>query len=687
MSDPILRLEAEGAELSVSDSGTISFRQGTTCWTNRQSLAIVHYYDRQHPRAQQVAVPWSDAVACGTPGTTSFGGRSSLTVTRSGDLSLALTVDMPANGIRIALRLQLLADGRGFTVTIPDGAVSEDDPGLFRVLSIEMLPEFGAAVTGEAGYLTLPNWFGCSCAFDKSYPREVRQTIYSPNDEWEHVCSMPVFGITRAGGTLTGLVTEGDYDARLVCRQHWEADRLNSIHPEIVYRWQQQDERIGGVRQVQYTFTPADSADGEGYVSCGKAYRELLRRRGVQTWAEKCRDRPAARDMAERFFLKIFMAYKDPQPDGKGAYHVGCTFEEARGIIADVLSRGIDRLLVVLVGWGQDGHDGKVPTYLPADDRLGGDAAMRDLVEWCRARGVQLGVHTSHSGTYQCSDEFTFDDVIRHRTGEPWQSIVWSGGQGFRVCPRISLEKYVKRELPRLAALGIHGHHHYDAVGSFELCHAHDHSVTTRCEYFGLIREEFKVAQRVMGSVSTEMPFGPYLDVVDGFFASYAKPFPWHLASPIGRHFYDRSIPLLAVAIHGSHNCCEFTEGGDAWRLQMLDMGTRPQMEVSMRACPPFGIAAYADRKDLMAETYRCFFAAGGLLERIGQADIVARRELAEGVSDTLYDNGVRVLVNRSQTACDGVAPMGFRLQVPEQRPGPADAPGSAALRASALLR
>jgi hypothetical protein len=97
--------------------------------------------------------------------------------------------------------------------------VSENLPRLYRILGLEFLPEFGAARTGEKGYLTLPNWYGCQMFFDKDYPREVWQTVYSSNDQWEHMCNAPVFGITRQQGTLCGLITQGDYNTQEILRQ------------------------------------------------------------------------------------------------------------------------------------------------------------------------------------------------------------------------------------------------------------------------------------------------------------------------------------------------------------------------------------------------------------------------------------------------------------------------------------
>ncbi len=94
-------------------------------------------------------------------------------------------------------------------------------------------------------------------------------------------------------------------------------------------------------------------------------------------------------------------------------------------------------------------------------------------------------------------------------------------------------------------------------------------------------------------------------------------------------------------------------------------------MEVSMRACPPFGIAAYAERKELMLETYRFFYGMDGALASFGLAGVTARHELAPGVTETTYDNGVRVLVNRSNAGWEDVAPMSHAVR---EAPAMADA-------------
>ena len=661
-------LSAEGSTLTFTERGQLRFSPARGQeWQSFGPFCILHYYDRQHPRAQTVLVPWDDSYALGTAGTPSLSAKSALEVASATNCSLRLKAIFETIQLEIGIDIDIRADGSGFSVSIDDAGIREENPRLYRILGLELLPDFGAAKTGEDGYLVLPNWFGCQTFFNKDYPREVRQTIYSSNDQWEHVCNMPFFGINRAQGTMCGLVAKGDYDAQLICRVHWENEHTNSIHPYLVYRWQQQDAVISGPREVRYTFAPANYEFGEGYVFCAKEYRSFLTaERGLKTWAEKEAVRPEATDYLDRFFLKIFMAYKDPHPQGKGEYHATCTFEEARQILEACQARGMKKIAAMLVGWGQGGHDGMPPTRFPVDERLGGEAGMRALLDWCRENDVLLGVHDSYGASYNCSPEHNEDDLIRHRTGEYWESVIWSGGQAHMLCPRIWLDKHCKRDIPAVAALGIHGHHHIDAVGSFMTCYSKDHPLSDRREFVSYVRQMFEFAIEQMGSVSTEMPFGPYFDVVDGFFHSYVNPWPWHLASPLGKWFFDRSIPLISIALHGSVNCGMAMSPSLDYRLECVDLGLSPQYEVCVRGSETFGIPEYEARADDLATTYAFFYGPDGVLQNTSRARIEGRWERSPKVTETLYDNGVLVRVNRSESDYGDLPAMSYRIEEQE---------------------
>ncbi|HEY3377629.1 MAG TPA: DUF5696 domain-containing protein [Armatimonadota bacterium] len=661
-------LQAKNSSLCLTKDGTLTFSLDNQYqWQSEGAFCILHYYDRQHPRQQAVLTPRDNSHALGTAGTPSLTAKSAIHIDKLDAHRLHVTASYESIQITIGLTITLRADGAGFSIALADEEVQEALPRLYRVLGVEILPNFGAARTGEAGYLLQPNWAGCQTFFDKSYPREVRQTIYSSNDQWEHVCNMAVFGITRAQGTLCGMVTEGDCDAQLIGRVHWEQAQTNSVHPYLVYRWQQEDERIAGPREVRYAFAPPDYASGEGYVFCGKEYRNfLMQERGLQSWQQKAAARPEVLDFRDRFFLKIFMAYKDPHPEGTGEYHAVCTFAEVQEILEDCLSRGITNIIPVLTGWGQDGHDGMPPTRFPVDERLGGEQGMRDLIAWCHAHNILCTVHDSYGASYPCSPEHDLDSLIRHRSGEYWESIIWSGGQAHIICPKIWVEKHVKRDMPAIRDLGIHGHHHIDAVGSFMPCYAKDHPLEQRADYMQYVRTMFELAIEHFGSVSTEYPFGPYFAVVDGIHHSYVHPSPWHLASPVGQWFFDRCVPLLTIVLHGSVNCGLAVKPNLRYRLEVLDLGLSPQSEVCVRSSPSFGIPAYADAADMLEEAYHFFYGAEGLLPRLNPLTIEGRWELAPGVNQTLYSDGTMVRVNASDEPYEDLPGGGYTVMTAE---------------------
>jgi hypothetical protein len=647
--------------LTITEDGRFNFTQGSTCWEN-SALAVVNYYDRQHPRPEAVMLPSSTSVQFGTPGTLSMSAKGFFELEKVDETAIKVQANFPQIDLSFPFTMTLDEVSNGFRILFESDDIVENRSSLYRILSVEFLPCFGAATTGDEGYLVLPNWCGSKMNFNHTVSRELRQTIYSSNDQWEFNCNMPVFGINRSFGTLSCVVAAGENDAKIVCRQHWEENALNSAHPEFVLRWEQQDELISGPRELRYSFAPAEYEHGEGYVHVGHQYRKWLEaERNLQSWDEKAATRPEAVDYRDRFFLKIFMGYKEPTAEGTGQYHSTCTFEETQEILEDLQSRGIKNICAILVGWGIDGHDGKTPTRFPVDERLGGEEGMRALTAWCKEQDIMLGVHDSYGGSYTCSEEHNTDDLIHHRSGEYWESVIWSGGQCHRICPEVYLEKHVKRDIPMISNLGIHGHHHIDAVGAFMPCYSQDHPLTLRSANIACNREMFKVATGTIGSVSTEMPFGSYFDVVDGFYHSYTHLFSWFRGCKAAQ-FSDGLIPLLALATHGSIKSMHSVSG----KIELAHMaayGLTPQAEVCVRPSPLFGVPAYDDAKERIVQSYELFYGESGLSTLTESREIVAIYEPAPDVRRICYEGNIEITANEGDIEYRGILPGTFQMK------------------------
>ncbi len=159
------------SQLSLDESGLFRFAPVSGgAWTSEGPFLILHYYDRQHPRAQAVAAPSGGGHAYGTAGTPSLGAQGKLGVSRESRDSISVCAEFSNIDISVAIEIRVLEGGEGFSVRIDDEGVVEGNPGLYRILGLEVLPGFGAARTGEAGYLTLPNWSGCQTFLTRRIP-------------------------------------------------------------------------------------------------------------------------------------------------------------------------------------------------------------------------------------------------------------------------------------------------------------------------------------------------------------------------------------------------------------------------------------------------------------------------------------------------------------------------------------
>jgi hypothetical protein len=149
------------------------------------------------------------------------------------------------------------------------------------------------------------------------------------------------------------------------------------------------------------------------------------------------------------------------------------------------------------------------------------------------------------------------------------------------------------------------------------------------------------------------MPFGQYFDVMDGYFHSHSHPANFLRGCPIARYFLDDIVPLLGIALHGSHNCGESiahkTPAGDKRMAELQSLYLAPSCEVCMRPSPEFGISSYHGKEEMMAEACAFAFGPDGYMTKLNQLDIEGRWELAPGVTKTRYSDGTEITVNLGQ--------------------------------------
>ncbi|MDR3707805.1 MAG: DUF5696 domain-containing protein [Capsulimonadaceae bacterium] len=564
-----------------------------------------------------------------------------------GGWSIPCRVDIPfvKTVISFLLRGFYRPEISAVDISIPEDSIVEHDASFARLMRIDLLPGFGGAAYGEAGYLLLPCLAGVLHRFDHAVSRSERIAIYARQDQWAMRSNFNCIGMQRNDLAWCAIVTEGDCDAEAVVQSHYDEEAKFSVHIGLVYRWEHGDARTPGNRTVRYyLLNPAQS----GWAAFARCYRRFLRdERGMRTWREKYPSHPKMSAFARGFLMKIFQGCKRPDLHGRGEYQSATSFAEAQEILELMQAEGIERITVELVGWNHEGHDGRYPTRFPINPVEGGEEGLRALIGWGERHGVIVSVHDNALDSYEIADDFSHADGIVLRDGSHWRNVPWCGGFNWRMCPTQSI-RHVQRDYPRMKELGVDGHYYIDALAAFNTCHSAEHPAN-RSQYIDAVREILKFTKNLFGALSLEVPFGPYFDLMDGVYIDEAAE-GMCAFTDFGRNFVDEVVPFLPVALHNSvrYHRGSDASAGKAGALRSLAWGAMPFIEVAARKISEsHPMPTYGNFAEYAREGYRLCCVEYADLVGVDLDDVTG---IAPDLFVTSYSNGANLLINASAT-------------------------------------
>lgn len=539
------------------------------------------------------------------------------------------SVDLPEKGV-IELR-------------IPAESLVERDTALARLMRLDLLPEMGSAAPGTEGYLLMPTLCGSLHRFTHAVSREARIAIYARQDQWAMKSNFNCIGMHTPGHSWCSIVTDGEFDAEAVVRSHWQESHTYSIHTGLVYRWLPADTLVAGDRAIRYhLFDPVDG----GWQAFGRRYRDFLRReRGLRTWKQKAEENPDIHRFARSFVLKVFQGCKRPSLDGTGAYDSCTSFAETRELLHTMRADGIGAMTAQLVGWNDQGHDGAYPSRFPVNKAEGGEEELRELSDWARDNNCSLSAHDNYYDAYQISPDFSLNDLVVLPDGSPWRNVPWAGGFAYKMCP-IKAVRHLKRDLPRLKEL-FHGNYYVDALGAFNPCRSPEHPAN-RAAFLAATREMLTTIRDAFGTLSLEIAFGPYFDLIDGVYmptdADGAGNF-----TRFHEQFCDAVVPFLSIVLHNGvrYHALAWSKLGRRGALKSLAWGCMPFIEIAARSPgnKAHGMPTYTALREFSLEANRlCCGEHVDLLEQ----DIEAIEEPAPELTRTTYANGTELFVNAS---------------------------------------
>ncbi len=571
-------------------------------------------------------------------------------------LARGAAADFRFNDLGLGFRMLFQLGDDYLDVSIPRESLSEEGQNLF--VGIEPLPFLGATSSDVSGYFVVPDGTGALVHFrpqQPGYRRSYDAAVYGPAslifgpDAWRsEQVSMPVFGEVAGDAGYLAILTEGALDASLEAAVADSSGSLNRIAARFIVRRSTlyprsrttlvsrfDQARTQTSYRLRYQFLDAPDAS---YVGMARAYRQYL-----MTDREVSRVHQPVYPLHLRFFMGVEKpAFPFPQ------FVQLTTYDQVIQILDALAQRGVDHVLVTLVGWEQGGFAGRWPIVMPPDHRLGGSEGLRRLADYCAEHGDRLVLQDQYTWAEEENGGFSArGDVVR---GANLLPIYDRLSRRYVLNPIFAFERYISHDVPTLAHWGIGGVLLSDVANIALDDHNAQHPLN-REQYVAVWREILSYVRQQTGWVGVAG--------ADDYLVGATDHISGLSLDRTDYQFFDESIPFLPIALHGlvTYSGTPVNLQGDLPHdfLRQIEYGALPTFELTYTAPldlgdTPYNVlfsSRYDDWLDAVAQQYRL----ARQLDATWTEFIVDHQQLAPNVFATTYEDGTRVVVNYGDEA------------------------------------
>ncbi len=322
--------------------------------------------------------------------------------------------------IGIKLTIEVILEGDKLTVNIPADKIEEND--VYGLITLELMPFFGASDRNIDGYILYPDGCGAIMKYEdvEKRPKDAkpyRAYIYSPEEvnitglkrmknNQEYRASLPIYGIKNGDNAFLAVIEKGEEETAIQVSPEGYAINLNWASLEFKYRHfydmllsnitvhgkdiakktisiKADKELILEDHKVFFMFLVDEDAN---YSGMANSYREYLINNKALKQAVKHDDKiPIA--------LDIFMGIKEKRMIFDR--FITMTSYEQASIIAEIfLDNGVKDLEINLKGWSKGGYE-NYPTNWPPERKLGGKLKMNEFLQYANEKNIKVFLQTN----------------------------------------------------------------------------------------------------------------------------------------------------------------------------------------------------------------------------------------------------------------------------------------------------
>ena len=563
----------------------------------------------------------------------------------------------------IAFDIYMWVDEQGFSYEIPVESIKET--GKNMLVNIQMMPAFGAAISGEDGFTLIPDGSGALMYYKTyddpnarlyTYPfygtdvQDIEEINENREQGYQNLM-LPVYGISHHDGAMLAAVTEGEADTVLnISPSGFQFSGLNRAYLTFNYRIYYSTVVNGGdyIQIVPNNYASTRSVkifllDGEHntYSDMAVAYREYLESTGELTQKENSGEIPLVVNLVMGANEKSLLGSK---------LIAATTYSQAAEIAAD-LGKNTQELYLILDGWGSGGCD-MLPTSPSLERKFGGTGKWKELTNVCRENGVSLYLNMDFVNADEDTGDFNNrKDTIRSGYG----SVVNSDGR-YLLNPVRVLEEYYDKAVSKMN-LEAESSIQFDTVGSLLTYDHSKSSATSRTTAQQVYEEVLAKAAKEIGNVAVEggnqyvLPYASLVSEIPGTDSEY--------------YLTDKAVPFYQIVVHG---CVDYTStaGNHAYDLQYqklkwVETGSLPYFILTHES--PV-ILNTTSRNNLFSSQYSVWHEtvkeiAQEFNDKLGDIwnQQIARHEEKDGLILVTYEDGTCIYINYTEQAIelDGV--------------------------------
>ncbi|MEH7275058.1 DUF5696 domain-containing protein [Neobacillus vireti] len=582
-----------------------------------------------------------------------------------------ITYDLPKVGFVIPIQVRLDKDFVETTVLSEDivdvkqKGKNTKDP-MARLVSLRLFPFLGAETSEkENGFILLPDGSGVLVDFKKN--RSSTSNLYSERVYGEDMAfaansnlssslpiRMPVFGIVAGDQATLGVIHKGEAYSSIVSAPSQSMSQYNWATGEHLFRFK--------------VFQPTNKKQTEGFFTYTE---DLQRTKRVIRYYMMTKENPDYVDLAERYreYLIKEHGFNRKNSDKKnidlqlnilgGGTKNGfirdsflplTTTDEATQIVKELSSLGINDMSITYHGW-QNGGYGKYGGHFPVDGDLGGNRGMKSFVDFAHSKGMSVYLDAS-SYTFNNTGK---DGFRQSRDGlrDLGSSIIKfkrSGIETTFVSPRF-MKDVILKDLEKVKELGVDGYLYGSGIGAMLATDFNDRHFASRHEAKEIQQDIFEKTKEVLGDVRVTsgnlyaINNSSHIDQMDHDY-SFGL-------------FVDRVVPFEQIALHGlvgySFDYGNMSGNVKESFLKGIEYGAYPSFLVTYeqsdkllesRSMRRFYSTNFKDWEKEIVEQYQQYNDA---LSDVQDQFITDHRMIADGVFETIYENGKRIFVNYNQ--------------------------------------